>query len=195
MPSFTKREIIVTFLGLLEQKPLSKITVKNIVEACGINRNTFYYYYRNINDLIDDIFNTETEIVTSQNPVHGHWQAGCLQSMRYLVDHSMIIHNVLNSIAHEDIKAYLFKVAHGLLMTFSNKTAIGENVPDVDKVFIANFHSHAFVGIFFEWLRSGMRQKPEDLVDMMGRLLNGSIYAVLRKSSLSVADVRSVANG
>jgi len=195
MPSFTKREIIVTFLGLLEQKPLSKITVKNIVEACGINRNTFYYYYRNINDLIDDIFNTETEIVTSQNPVHGHWQAGCLQSMRYLVDHSMIIHNVLNSIAHEDIKAYLFKVAHGLLMTFSNKTAIGENVPGVDKVFIANFYSHAFVGIFFEWLRSGMRQKPEDLVDMMGRLLNGSIYDVLRKSSLSVADVRSVANG
>ena len=67
---------------------------------------------------------------------------------------------MLNSIAHEDIKAYLFKVAHGLLMTFSNKTAMGENVPNVDKVFIANFYSHAFVGIFFEWLRSGMRQKP-----------------------------------
>ena len=27
---------------LLETKPLDKITVKDIVTACGINRNTFY---------------------------------------------------------------------------------------------------------------------------------------------------------
>jgi AcrR family transcriptional regulator len=183
MSSFTKREIIVTFLGLLERQPLSKITVKNIVEACGINRNTFYYYYRNINDLIDDIFNTETEKVTSQNPVHGHWQAGCLQSMHYLVEHSMIIHNVFNSRSHEAIKDYLFKVAHGLLMTFANNTTRGQLIPERDKVFIANFYSHAFVGIFFDWIRSGMKQKPEDLIDMMGRLLNGSIYDVLQRSS------------
>lgn len=190
MSSFTKREIIVTFLGLLEKNPLSKITVKNLVEACGINRNTFYYYYKNIDDLIDDIFRTETEKVVSQNPVHDHWQAGCLQSMHYLVEHSMIIHNVFNSISHEGIKAYLFKVAHGLLMTFSNKTTIGHDIPERDKIFIANFYSHAFVGIFFDWIRGGMRQKPEELIEMMGRLLNGSIYDVLQRSSRHASNER-----
>ena len=183
MPSFTKKEIIATFFSLLEQKPLSKISVKNIVEACGINRNTFYYYYKDIYDLVDDIFNIETEKVTSQNPVHGHWQEGCLQSMHYLVEHSMIIHNVLNSISPEAIKAYIFKVAHSLLVTFSNKVTEGRFVPEEDKEFIADFYSHAFVGIFYEWIRGGMKQEPEKFIEMMGRLLNGSIYDVLRRSA------------
>ena len=183
MASFTKKEIIKTFFSLLEQKPLSKITVKNIVESCGINRNTFYYYYKDIYDLVDDIFNIETEKVTSQNPVHGHWQEGCLQSMHYLVDHAMIIHNVFNSIKLETIKAYLFKTAHRLLITFSNSVTEGDCVPEEDKNFIANFYSHAFVGIFLDWIRGGMKQEPEKFIGLMGRMLNGSIYDVLKKSA------------
>ena len=186
LSSFTKKEIISTFFQLLEQKPLSKITVKNIVESCGINRNTFYYYYKDIYDLVDDIFNIETEKVTSQNPVHGHWQEGCLQSMHYLVEHSMIIHNVFNSISLETIKAYLFKVAHGLLMTFSDKVTEGKTVSEEEKRFIADFYSHAFVGIFLDWIKGGMKQEPEMFIELMGRMLNGSIYDVLRRSSKDI---------
>lgn len=43
MAQFTKQAIINSFLKLLEETPLDKITVKDIVEDCGINRNTFYY--------------------------------------------------------------------------------------------------------------------------------------------------------
>lgn len=39
------------FMHLLNRKPLDKITVKEIVEECGINRNTFYYHYDDIYDL------------------------------------------------------------------------------------------------------------------------------------------------
>lgn len=181
MSNFTKKEIISTFFKLLEQKPLSKITVKNIVEACGINRNTFYYYYKDIYDLVDDIFNYETEKVTSQNPVHGHWQDGCLQSMHYLVEHSMIIHNVFNSIGIETIKRYLFKTAHRLLITFSDRVTDGK-VSAEDRKFIADFYSHAFVGIFLDWIRGGMKQEPEKFIELMERMLNGSIYDVLKRS-------------
>ena len=41
MPAFTRNAIIDAFLQLLDERPLSKITVKDIVDACGINRNTF----------------------------------------------------------------------------------------------------------------------------------------------------------
>ena len=39
--SLTKRAIRASFLKLLNERPLNKITVKDIVTACGINRNTF----------------------------------------------------------------------------------------------------------------------------------------------------------
>ena len=41
------------FYALLEEKPLSKITVREIVERCGVNRNTFYYHFRDIPALLD----------------------------------------------------------------------------------------------------------------------------------------------
>ena len=56
-------------------------------------------------------------------------------------------------------------------------------MPEEDKNFIADFYSHAFVGIFYEWIRSGMKQEPENFIELMGRMLNGSIYDVLRRSA------------
>ena len=43
----TQTIITETFIDLLTQKPLDKITVKDIIEKADINRNTFYYYYEN----------------------------------------------------------------------------------------------------------------------------------------------------
>ena len=46
MSGFTKEIIAKTFTELLDEKPMSKITVKDIVERCGVNRNTFYYHFK-----------------------------------------------------------------------------------------------------------------------------------------------------
>ena len=48
MPQFTKAAIIKSFSKLLDQKSFEKITVKDIVEDCGVNRKTFYYYFADI---------------------------------------------------------------------------------------------------------------------------------------------------
>ena len=48
-----------SFVKLLNLYPLDKITVKDIVSDCGISRNTFYYHYRDIYDLLDAWFHLE----------------------------------------------------------------------------------------------------------------------------------------
>ena len=45
MANFTQKAIKESFIKLLNEKPISKISVKDIVEDCGINRNSFYYHY------------------------------------------------------------------------------------------------------------------------------------------------------
>ena len=45
MPNFTQKAIKESFIKLLNEKPLHQITVKDIVEDCGVNRNTFYYHF------------------------------------------------------------------------------------------------------------------------------------------------------
>ena len=48
MASFTKKAIRDSFVKLLNEKPLSQITIRDIVDDCGVNRNTFYYYYQDL---------------------------------------------------------------------------------------------------------------------------------------------------
>ena len=47
------------FMKILEEKSLDKITVKDICERSEINRNTFYYYFDNVYDVLFSIFEVE----------------------------------------------------------------------------------------------------------------------------------------
>ena len=53
MASPTKQAIIDSFLHLAAKKSPDKITVRDIVDDCGINRNTFYYYFQDIYAVIE----------------------------------------------------------------------------------------------------------------------------------------------
>ena len=55
MPSQTKQAIIDAFLQLAGQRTLEKITVRDVVDACGINRNTFYYHFHDIYAVIEGL--------------------------------------------------------------------------------------------------------------------------------------------
>ena len=52
MAKFTRKAIMQTFLHILKNKPLDRITVKDICEQCEINRNTFYYYFIYVPEII-----------------------------------------------------------------------------------------------------------------------------------------------
>ena len=51
----TRGTIVQGFERLLNEKPVNKITVKDIAETCGINRNTFYYHFQDIPGLLEEI--------------------------------------------------------------------------------------------------------------------------------------------
>ena len=53
MRQSTKQALSETFKILLEDQTIDKITVKDIVSKCGVNRQTFYYHFRDIYELME----------------------------------------------------------------------------------------------------------------------------------------------
>ncbi len=49
----TKSMIANTLFELLDKNPSQKISVKQLIEACGISRQIFYYYYQDIFDVLE----------------------------------------------------------------------------------------------------------------------------------------------
>ena len=52
MPADMKAIIAQAFKELAQQKSIDKITVKSLIESCGISRQTFYYHFQDIMDVI-----------------------------------------------------------------------------------------------------------------------------------------------
>lgn len=48
----TKRAIRSAFAELIKEKPMEKITVKEIAERAEINKTTFYAHYETVYDLV-----------------------------------------------------------------------------------------------------------------------------------------------
>ncbi len=49
------------FLNMLKRKNIDRVTVTDICEECGINRNTFYYYFSDIYDVLDSVLNQDID--------------------------------------------------------------------------------------------------------------------------------------
>ena len=75
MSQITKRALASALKELLEHKPLNKITIADITEQCGVNRQTFYYHFQDIYALLEWIYTTDAQRLLEESG-RGHLAAG-----------------------------------------------------------------------------------------------------------------------
>ncbi|WP_458863667.1 TetR/AcrR family transcriptional regulator [Acidaminobacterium chupaoyuni] len=182
MAQFTKRAIIESFVMLLNEMPFDKITVKDIVDRCGVNRNTFYYYFQDIYALLDEVFRTETEKVILENNLFDSWQEGILQSIGFVFENKTAIRHLYGSLNRERLERYLYDVTGSIMMRYVEKEAEGLDAAPEDIKVIAEFYKFALVGMALDWIGSGMKHDVSNVINRMGILLDGSIRAALERS-------------
>ena len=78
MPSDMKERIAREFAELARTKSIDKITVKDIVEQCHITRQTFYYHFRDIYDLVGWVISSDIIRIISGRKTQDTWQEGFL---------------------------------------------------------------------------------------------------------------------
>ena len=176
MSELTKRAIQESFKKLLSNQPLDKITVKNITDDCGVNRNTFYYHYSDIYQLLEEIFLTEAQKSVEKMEVGQSWEEGLKTGLCFV--------NVYNSLHRETIERYLYSVSLDFAGKFIDNVSktLKLSVSDDDKKFIASFYKYAIVGIVLDWLEGGMKNDPDELIERMSKLLSGTLKTVLENA-------------
>lgn len=178
----TKKLISSTFVELLSSKPFDKITIKDIVDACGINRNTFYYYYSDIYDLLEEIFKKELNEIVEGHRETGSYVEGLIKVANVAYEHKKLINNICSSRSYEYLENYMYKSCKHIMIDVVTNAATGLDVPDEDIEFIASFYEYAFIGIISEWFRTGMRESPTKFASQLWLVVDG-IRRALRKSA------------
>lgn len=181
MSDITKRALEASLKNLLLQKPLDKITINDIAEDCGISRMTFYYYFKDIYDLIEWSCVEDARRALEGKKTYDTWQQGFLQILEALRKDKAFFTSVYRSISREQLENYLYRLTYDLMMGVVEERAAGMTVRPEDKEFIANFYKFAFVGLTLDWIKNDMRQDPAQLVEQLSTLIHGDVTKALEK--------------
>ena len=116
MSKVTKRALEQSLKNLLLKKPLTKITIGDITEDCGINRMTFYYHFKDIYDLVEWACLEDARRALDEKKTYDTWQQGLLQIFAAVQENKPFILNVYRCVHREQVEKYLQPLVDQLLL-------------------------------------------------------------------------------
>lgn len=175
MSNTTKLAIAKTLKKMMESTPFDKISVVNLVEECGINRQTFYYHFQNIYELLGFIYKDEALKKIKNYKSYDTWQEGLLIIFSYVKDNATFCLNTFNSVGREHLNDFLYKVTFKVLIDIVKEVTVDKDIKEDQLNFITDFYSFAFIGILTKWMKEGMKQEPEEIVESVNMLVKDKI--------------------
>lgn len=181
MSQTTKRALAASLKKLLADKPLDKITIVDITEDCGVNRQTFYYHFQDIYDLVEWIYTSEASEAMGSQKTYATWQQGFFQVFAYVLENKNFVLHTYHSVSREFLERYLYAETYRLLYGVLEEKAAEIPVREEDKAFIANFYKYAFVGLMLDWIGAGMKERPELILERLDRVIHGNFQEALQR--------------
>ena len=186
MSDNTKEKIVQAFKELLEEKEYSKITISDITEKCNISRQTFYYHFKNVFDMIIWIFEQDTKSDPHNTGSYVPWRFLVRESFDYCRRNKDVITQVLESSEKEKLENYFIdfsirKITEAIMIKTDGR------MESKDAVFLARVYSYAYTGIIIQWIKDGMPDDGYELAEKIDAIvtasMNPSIDVLMERSS------------
>ena len=176
----TKLALSNSLKRLLQKKFLDDITVKEIVEDCEVNRQTFYYHFQDIYDLLHWFLEHETAQVLDACPT---WQDALMASFRYIQDNHAIVYHIYRSSGREHLDCQFFTLSRALITRLLDNASQGLSLSQQDQEFLVDFYMYALAGTMLGWLADDMKEDPGQLAARITFLLEEEFHRVALRFS------------
>lgn len=184
MANFTEKAIKATFIKLLNEKPLSQITVKDIVKECGINRNSFYYHFQDIPTLIEGIIIEEADRIISEYPSIDSIETCLNAAFDFARKNKRAIMHIYNSVNRAIFEQYLWQVCEYVVVSYGKTVFTDEKLNEYDKELISDFYKCQCFGMVIDWMNTGMRDDIQKRISRLCELKRGSAETMIKRSIL-----------
>lgn len=182
MANFTKQAIKSSFMKLLNQQPLSKISVRDIVEDCGINRNSFYYHFQDIPSLIEEIIKEDADGIIEQYPTVNSLRE-CINIMfRYALENKKAVLHIYNSANRDIYEKSMMKLCEYVVTKYL-ETVFGKD-PESEKARASAiiFFKCELFGLSFEWIEKGMKEDAIEEIYSLADLCRDFSDEIMKRS-------------
>ena len=156
MANFTTQAIKNSFMKLLNEKPLNKISVRDIVEDCGINRNSFYYHFRDIPTLTEEIIMEETNKLIDQYPTLDSLHPFIDEIYRVCMTNKKALLHIFNSINRDVYETQMMRMCDVIVKKYAD-TAFCDLPLNEHERYIGNQAVKCMLfGFWVDWLSNGL---------------------------------------
>lgn len=178
MSANTKNLIVTAFFDLARVKPLDKITIKDVVEACGITRQTFYYHFQDIFDVIEWSLQQHTQQMIDRTLAAQTTRDAFRIMLTILEDDEAVLAHLIQSRKQEQVERLLLAAVKGYFAALIPKRAV-RNTWAIDELeTVLNFYSYAIIGVLLENI--GRKDAdPDRLAGQLDRLARGEYFSKL----------------
>lgn len=175
----TKEFLAKTLIVMLQTSSVDKISVKLLTDKCGLSRQTFYNHFQDIYELVEWIYQNAIEKLIFNNKNCKTWQQGFIRLLTFTRDNKAFVQNTYKDSNHLVLEKYMYSVINNLVLAEVERQSVGMSVDQKYKNFIAHFFSLAFLNLDLEWVRTGMREEPTDMVEQIDVLIKGDLKKAL----------------
>ena len=181
MPSFTKKAIIEAFMHLASKKPLEKITVRDVVDDCGINRNTFYYHFQDIYAVLEEVCLSGTAKMKPALPLGEMLSNLFLVLIGYAGRYPRAMAHIAASIGQSGAERYFAKGFDNTVFEVLERETGSDDVSGLRTATV--FLRHAFVGLFVDWINAAGKINGEKLAARISLMSQGICNAIKASST------------
>lgn len=177
----TRMLIRQAFTGLLREKPVQSISVKELCEKAGINRGTFYFHYTDIYDLLhqmeDEMMN---DIQTALKPLLDSDAADLTPLkittgiFRCLKENADLCAVTLGKYGDKDFAARLLAIGRERCVESYSKYFAKATPKQLEYYY--SFVSAGCIGLLEKWLAGGMADSAEEVAHAAENIMMRGIH-------------------
>lgn len=163
----TEKDISNAFWQLLEEKPYNRITVKDIVDRCQVNRNTFYYHFEDIPSLMEYTIKAWADELIQQHYKFGSPTSCIMPLIQGCIKRKGAILHIYRSVHREAFMHYLDEINSHIVKAYVEYAEAETAVSAEDRDALRWFYKCTLTGVVLDWLDRGMTY---DLVDFAEKI-------------------------
>lgn len=169
MEGNTKQAIIDYVIAEAEKKPLRKITIGEVGKAVGITRNSFYYYFKDIYDVLDQAILSKLSVFEECGP--GEDDKALFDVIEFTVMYKKVWINLYKTVGQEKLRSYVIKRLHGVFLKYINAHLDGYELSEIDQGILSTYFEEAIFGVLVRWVRGESRgNTPQEMHEISERI-------------------------
>ncbi len=183
---YTKMMLKQSLVKLLQEKPIAKISIKEICEAADINRSTFYAHYADQYDLLRQVVDETLQDIKAYlgSYIFKVYEPESFQIINRIFEYIVENAELCKVLLGENGDISLQKEIMMIVQRQGMKEWKGKKAIDPDMMeYLYLFGVNASIGIIQKWLQSGLKQSAKEMADLVLKLMYHGLAPYMKQNN------------